>query len=218
MLKIYAIPISLYCAKLRILLRHKNLQWQELEPPGGYGSSEYKLTIPSGNLPALIDGELVLADSEAIAEYLNEKQPEPAMLPLDISQRGKIRQLSRFHDTRLEPELRLMFPHINPQKRNREKLIIQSDKIAQRLYQLANMVDGISTEYLDDGELMLADCGYPVSFEWINQLTALLDLQIEWPERVLAYHERSLRQPAISAELAAYRPRLAQFLISSVAT
>ena len=82
MLTIYAIPISLYCAKLRILLRHKKIQWQELPPPGGYGSAEYKSIVPSGNLPALVDGSLLLADSEAIAEYLNEKYPNPPMLPI----------------------------------------------------------------------------------------------------------------------------------------
>ena len=70
MLSVYAIPVSLYCAKLRILLRHKGLEWEEVPPPGGYGSDEYKRVAPSGNLPALRDGDLLLGDSEAIAEYL----------------------------------------------------------------------------------------------------------------------------------------------------
>ena len=81
MLTIYAIAPSLYCAKLRILLRHKQLAWEEVPPPGGYGSDQYKRLIASGNLPALVDGSLTLADSEAIAEYLNELHPDPAMLP-----------------------------------------------------------------------------------------------------------------------------------------
>ena len=81
MLAIYSVPISLYCAKLRIVLRHKKLEWNEQAPPGGYGSDEYKTVVASGNLPALVDGSLVIADSEAIAEYLEEKYPVPAMLP-----------------------------------------------------------------------------------------------------------------------------------------
>ncbi|MDH3762969.1 MAG: hypothetical protein OEU50_18480 [Gammaproteobacteria bacterium] len=32
MLTLYATPESLYCAKLRILLRHKQVRWQEIEP------------------------------------------------------------------------------------------------------------------------------------------------------------------------------------------
>ena len=70
MLRVYSIPVSLYCAKLRILLRHKGLDWEEVMPPGCYGSDEYKRIVPSGNLPALVDNDLMLGDSEAIAEYL----------------------------------------------------------------------------------------------------------------------------------------------------
>ena len=54
MLKLYSIPMSLYCAKTRVLLRHKGLEFEEMPPPGGYGSDEYKTYVPSGNLPALL--------------------------------------------------------------------------------------------------------------------------------------------------------------------
>ena len=68
MLTVFTVPVSLYCAKLRIVLRHKKLEWREELPPGGYGSDAYKQIVPSGNLPALRDGDLLIADSEAIAE------------------------------------------------------------------------------------------------------------------------------------------------------
>ena len=73
MLKIYSTNESLYCAKLRILLHHKQAQWQEITPEGGCGSEAYRALIPSGTMPAMIDGDLVIADSEAIAEYLNSR-------------------------------------------------------------------------------------------------------------------------------------------------
>ena len=203
MMKIYAIPVSLYCAKLRILLRHKNLQWQEVAPPGGYGSDEYKLTIPSGNLPALVDGDLVLADSEAIAEYLNEKHPTPPMLPVDLAKRAKIRELSRFHDTRFEPELRILFPHLAADNRNPEVATIQSEKLSTRLKQLAAILDQDTSN-----ELTLADCGFPISFAWIDAITLVLDLQIEWPDAVISYRNHIEKYPAIAAELADYTPRL----------
>ena len=94
MLKLYAIPISLYCAKLRIVLRHKQLDWEEIPPPGGYGSEEYKALVPAGNLPGLDHDGLMLGDSEAIAEYLNEAFPDPEMLRGTIEQRAKIRAFS----------------------------------------------------------------------------------------------------------------------------
>jgi len=60
-----------------------------------------------------LDG-FVLADSEAIAEYLNEVFEEPQMLPGDAKERARARERSRFHDTRLEPEVRAMFSQIAP--------------------------------------------------------------------------------------------------------
>ena len=229
MLKIYAVPISLYCAKLRIVLRHKSIQWQEILPPGGYGSREYKMIVPSGNLPALLDegveGGLLLGDSEAIAEYLNEKYPDPPMLPpvsstrspesqmKKISKRAKLRELSRFHDTRLEPELRLLFAHIRP--RNRDLAVVEKQyaEISLRLGQLASMLAAAELDAENDS-LMLADCGYGVSFEWIEQLTPILDLEIDWPERVLAYRDGLVRHRAVGDEIADYRPKLRQYLFS----
>ena len=159
MLTIYSIPLSLYCAKLRILLRHKNLEWQEILPPGGYGSDEYKTIIPSGNLPALVDDDLILADSEAIAEYLNEKHSQPPMLPEAIALRAKARERSRFHDTRLEPDVRKLFPFIDETKRDPIIIDQQSEAISKRLQQFSQslVVDDLSI----NNQLTLADCGFP---------------------------------------------------------
>jgi hypothetical protein len=44
MLTPYASPVSLYCAKLRILLRHKQAQWREVSPEGGYNSPRISST------------------------------------------------------------------------------------------------------------------------------------------------------------------------------
>ena len=62
---------------------------------------------------------------------------------------------------------------------------------------------------------MLSDCGYPVTFEWINQLTPLLDLDIEWPDAVQSYLEKGLRQRTIAEEMVKYRPLLDQYLTDS---
>lgn len=210
MLTIYAIPVSLYCAKLRILLRHKNLEWQEIEPPGGYGSDKYKKIVPSGNLPALEDDGLLIGDSEAIAEYLNEKHPDPPMLPQKPEDRAKIRELSRFHDTRLEPEVRKLFPHIEPGNRNAEIAEKQSSAINGRLAQLARLIG----ERSENAHLTLGDCGYPITFTWIELLQPVLGLDIVWPAAVSDYRRRVSAFPAVAAELHTYRPTLETWLAS----
>ena len=212
MLTIYTIPLSLYCAKLRIFLRHKELEWQELMPPGGYGSDEYKKRVPSGNLPALIDGDLVLADSESIAEYLNEKFLIPAMLPLNISDRAKCRELSRFHDTRLEPAVRKLFPEISANSRDLQLCQIQAAEINSRINQLASILKPPFSN-----SLMLSDCGYAITFCWIKALDSLLDLKITWPKRVSNWQTQLEVHSAVSAELTSYRPLLTQWITQNAA-
>ena len=206
MLTIYTVPISLYCAKLRIVLRHKGLDWEEQLPPGGYGSEEYKSLVFSGNLPALIDGSILVADSEAIAEYLDEKHPIPAMLPKNLGPRAKIRELSRFHDTRFEPELRKLFGNISSDKQDVELNEIQTTKINIRLTQLSSIVDSAPTE------LTLAYCGYPITFAWLDILAPLLSLGINWPKNIIKWRGEIEAFPAVSAELSDYRPKLREWL------
>ena len=225
MLQLYSIPLSLYCAKVRIVLRTKNLNknthWLEISPPGGYGSQKYKTIVPSGNLPALIDndsspnGSLLLADSEAIGEYLNEKYPDPAMLPTSLENRAKYRELSRFHDTRFEPEIRKLFASIMPESPHHELIKTQGELISQRLQQLSIMLDQMPGEFAQHSTPNLADCGFPISFAWINHLTPIMDIDISWPKSVLTYHERIKKLKPIDAELDDYNEVLANYLSES---
>ncbi len=211
MLTIYAIDVSLYCAKLRIALRHKRLQWREVAPPGGYGSGAYKQIVPSGNLPALVDeavdGGLLIGDSEAIVEYLEETRPSPSLLPSAAPARARSRERSRFHDTRLEPELRQLFPEIRAEASDRDLVGRQAGAMSDRLAQLARLLDA-----RDGAELTLGDCGFPVTFAWIDALAPRLDFTVHWPVEVIDYRNRVERLEAVAAELASYRPRLTRWL------
>ncbi len=210
MLTVYTIPPSLYCAKLRIVLRHKGLEWREVAPPGGYGSDEYKKIVPSGNLPALVDGGLLIADSEVIAEYLEERYPSPPMLDSDAANRAKVRERGRFHDTRLEPVLRSTFDYLPGRNRPTDEWSnLTATDITKRLFQLGRMLE----EGPAVGErLQLGDCGYPITFAWLDALSPLMGLDIDWPKSVLAYRHHLSKVQAVADELADYEPKLAAFL------
>lgn len=198
--------MSLYCAKLRILLRHKELQWEELPPPGGYGSEEYKQLVPAGNLPALEHSGFLLSDSEAIAEYLNEVFPEPQMLPSDPLERAKIRERSRFHDTRLEPALRALFAYIGSKGRDvvSEKWQLVGERLEQMERLLPDKVD----------HLTLADCGTPISCAWIDCLSIHFQMDLVLSDRMKSYLTGLSQHAAVARELGEYQPRLANWLAS----
>lgn len=204
MLRVYAIPVSLYCAKLRILLRHKGLAWEEVPPPGGYGSAEYRAIVPAGNLPALVDGDLTLADSEVIAEYLEDLHPAPAMLPKAPTARAKVRELSRYHDTRLEPAVRALFPFVAKSARAGFDPTRHSEVLRDRLTGLALLLRGMPLSLT----LTLGDCGYPITMAWLRKLETTLGLDILLPDAVSDYVGGLTAHDAVAVELADYEPKL----------
>ncbi len=206
MITLYSIPESLYSAKLRIVMRMKGVEFEVVAPPGGYGSNAYKQVVPAGTVPAIVHDGFVLADSEAIAEYLNEVFPEPQMLPGDARARAKARERSRFHDTRLEPEVRAMFGQIAP-GRNDELVATKGALINTRLGQLAGLVEGHQG-------LTLGDVGFPISFLWIDLFAPVLGWQLDWPDAVLAYRAALEADPFVTEELDSYRPHAEAWVAS----
>ncbi len=204
MITLYSIPPSLYSAKTRLVLRAKGLEWTDVPPPGGYGSDEYKQIVPTGTLPAIDHDGFVLAESEAINEYLNEVYPDPAMLPADPRQRAQARALSRFHDTRLEPALRAIFPHVAPGRRDSTFVTKQAQLLSERLSQLTQIAD--PSPLLFGERLSLADCGYPISFLFVETLAELMEFSVEWPVAIRAYVEALQNDKTVAAEFKTYRP------------
>ena len=209
MLTIYSVPVAVYCAKLRIILRHKVIPFEELPPPGGYGSDTYRALVPSGNLPAMIHDGFMLSDSEAIAEYLEEAFPDIPMLPQSVKLRAKAREFSRSHDTRLEPAVRAIYPQVAYATRDANAVIARGALISKHLSSLALL---LSANPLDKSRLWLCDCGFAVTFAWIKAFEAALDLPVDWPEIVTDYDARLQRFHVIAEELVAYQPAMEAYL------
>ena len=202
MMILYDLPISSYGCKTRIILRHKNLNWKSVAPPDGYGSRAYCQIIPAGTIPALDDGGFLLCDSEAIAEYINEIAPTPAMLPTDVKDRAIARSLSRFHDTRIEPLLRAYFSQVPPA--NRDQVFIQENAcvLQTRFDQLVRLV--APAPFLCGSALSLADCSFVPSFVILNRLQPLLGFSIQLSESIRDFETALAKHPSVRNELQNY--------------
>lgn len=209
MLTIYSVPVATYCAKLRITMRHKGITWEELPPPGGYGSAEYKTIVPSGNLPAMLHDGFMLADSEAIAEYLNEAFADVPMLPDTVQLRAKAREKGRLHDTRLEPAVRALYPQVAYATRDAAAVVKGGEAISTHLAALALL---LSSDPLDPAQLWLCDAGFAVTFAWIRGFEAAFGLPIIWPQAVLDYDARLHGFAAVTDELLHYAPAMDAYL------
>ena len=206
---VYTTDHSLYCAKLRILLKHKKISFTEAPPPGGSGSPTYLALVPSGNIPALVDGDLTLTDSEAIAEYLEEKYPDIPMLPDTLAARARSRERSRFADTRLEPALRLTFPHVDPNTRDAAAIKAAHVQINLRLHGLGIM---LQLPELPRDRLWMGDPGTIVTLEWIALFDGTVVPKLDWPETVQTYRADMMKHQAVAKELAVYRPVMLRYM------
>lgn len=95
-MKLYNYYRSSASYRLRIVLNTKGLDWDYqavnlLE--GEQRNAEFRAMNPLGLVPVLDTGAAVLAQSPAIAEYLEELYPEPALLPSDLIGRARVREM-----------------------------------------------------------------------------------------------------------------------------
>jgi stringent starvation protein A len=85
-------PRCPYCARVRIVLAEKELEFETVEVDlSNRPAWVYELNV-TGRVPILDDG-FVLPESEVIMAYLDERYPEPALLPSDPVARARARLL-----------------------------------------------------------------------------------------------------------------------------
>jgi glutathione S-transferase len=88
MLELYQFEMSHYVEKVRLILDYKELEYRKIEVTPGLGQLELVRMSGQRQVPILKDGDVVIADSTAIAEYLEKHYPEKPILPADPKQRG----------------------------------------------------------------------------------------------------------------------------------
>jgi glutathione S-transferase len=93
--------VSPYVRKVLGALHLKGIPY-EIDPiVPFFGGDAFTRLSPLRRVPVLIDGDAVLCDSSVICEYLEERTPEPALLPRGARERARSRWLEEYADSRL---------------------------------------------------------------------------------------------------------------------
>jgi len=96
---LYDAPACPFCARVRIALAEKGLAFDRVEIDLRNRPSWLRDLNPAGKVPVFDDGGFVLPESAVIMEYLEERYPEPALLPADAAARAEARlAVFRFDD------------------------------------------------------------------------------------------------------------------------
>jgi len=96
-MKLYTFFRSSAAFRVRIALNLKGLQYESL--PKAFARNEhrapdYLALNPQGLIPALAIDGVVLSQSLAIIEYLNDRHPAPPLLPEDPIDRARVRSMA----------------------------------------------------------------------------------------------------------------------------
>jgi glutathione S-transferase len=140
---------------------------------------------PSGKVPVVEEDGWVLPESAVIAEYLEERYPEPALLPADPGERAVSRLLVFRHDDFSDPYYAL-----------RRKEVGAAEEFDVALGNLDAMLAHVP--YLTGRAFGLADVGY---VPWVIRARELMGVSFDPYPAVRDWLERLVERPSIAAEL-----------------
>ncbi len=184
MLTLYDAPRCPYCARVRIVLAEKDVEYEVVEIDLADRPAWLYVKNPSGKVPVLEEDGFVLPESAVIDEYLEERYPEPALLPADPGERAAVRLWIWDFDRRLASDYYAF-------RRGGER-----QPLCERLTDL----DAALTRrpFLAGMTYSLADISY---VPWVLRARDNLGIDLEPWQAVGAWIERLCERPSIAAEL-----------------
>ena len=152
-MKLFGTYLSNYASKVRLAVEKRApVEIVTVDP----ASAEYRRLYPPGKIPVLeVDG-LLIGESEVINEYLEERFPDPPLLPGSPEERAQVRGISRVHDLYLEPALRALFPQATgAEPRDPARIVDGLAALQPQLDRLEAMLVG---PFAAGAQFTLADC------------------------------------------------------------
>ncbi|HEX6788455.1 MAG TPA: glutathione S-transferase family protein [Gaiellaceae bacterium] len=184
MLTLYDAARCPYCARARIMLAEKQIEFETTEidltdrPAWIYEKNS------TGRVPVLEEDAWLLPESSVILEYLDERYPEPPLLPADPGDRALARVLIFRHDAFTKPYYAL--------RREEEGAAEAFDRELAKLD--AQLVQ---QPWLTGAAFGLADIAY---VPWVLRARDALGVELDGFPALEDWLGRMLERPSVAAE------------------
>ena len=184
MLTLYDAARCPYCARVRIVFAEKGVEYETVEIDLDDRPAWIYEKNVTGRVPVIEQDAFVLPESAVIMEYLEERYPEPPLLPQDAAARALARvEIFRFD--------RLSTPYYAVRRGDESA----RPKLERALANLDALLE--AQPFLTGAEYGLADIAY---VPWIFRAQSQLALELEpWPA-VADWIGRLQERPAVAAE------------------
>lgn len=100
---LYDVALSPYAQKVKLALLEKGVPFEVREVDVSAPDAEFLRVSPRAEVPALVDGETAVFDSTIILEYVEDRWPEPPLLPAAPAERARVRMIEDVCDTSYDP-------------------------------------------------------------------------------------------------------------------
>ena len=100
---VYGASFSPYVRKVLAFAAEKGVEVEQKRIGLGSDDETFLAASPFRKMPAMVDGEVMLADSSAIVAYLDAKHPNPVLIPTEPEGRGRTMWFDKLMDTMLSP-------------------------------------------------------------------------------------------------------------------
>jgi glutathione S-transferase len=184
MLTLYDAARCPYCARVRILLAEKAIPYETVEIDLQNRPDWLYEKNPVGKVPVLEEGGFVLPESRVILEYLEERFPEPPLLPPSPAERALVRLWIERFGALSRPYYRVVFDGAPAEALDSE---------------LAKLDSALATNpFLSGTRFSLADIAY---VPWVIRVEVRTGLDLGRHENLRGWLSRLSQRPSIAAEL-----------------
>jgi glutathione S-transferase len=207
MMQIHGVPISVHTRKVIVTAIEKGLAFSNVpvipfDPPPGWPELS-----PTGKIPVLVDGDLVLRDSSVICAYFERVRAEPAIYPQKTRDFTHALWLEEYADGTVFRDVvhglffeKVIKPNMLQQPTDPSAIATILDS---RVAKVFGYLEGcLSGEYLVDGAFSIADVA--VTSNLIN--FHYLGYRLDGHPKLLRYFRAQLERPSLRSALAAERP------------
>lgn len=115
MIRLFHVPLSPFCRKVRLVLAEKKLEVELVEERYWEKDPDFLRRNPAGKVPVLRMDGMIMSESTPICEYIEEKYPEPALMPRSAEARYEVRRLVSWFDDKFHSEVtsNLLYERVN---------------------------------------------------------------------------------------------------------
>ena len=189
--------VSNYYNKVKFALLEKGIAFEESTT---YVGETDPACSPLGKVPYLLTPQGPLSESAVIVEYLEQLQPQPALLPSDAYAAAKVREISTYIELHLELEARKLYPQAFFGGTVSQDVIDRTAKNLRRHIAAFSTLAKFSP-YVAGNTFTLADCGAAPLMTYARRLVPFGDRP-----RLRAWHARLMARPSVAKAVEQARP------------